>query len=120
MASSLSNLIDNLTEGIHKIKCRECGCSLEYESVWNNLIKYKCLTCNKNYSNKLDEELRKKFKKTFKFFKNNINKFILLLSKKEFLTNKWMIGESLIKQYYPKKKKEFHSNLNLEDITDAD
>ena len=94
MASSLSNLIDNLTEGIHKIKCRECGCSLEYESVWNNLIKYK-----------LDEELRKKFKKTFKFFKNNINKFILLLSKKEFLTNKWMIGESLIKQYYPKKKK---------------
>ena len=31
-----------------------------------------------------------------------------------------MIGENLIKQYYPKKKKEFHSNLNLEDITDAD
>ena len=86
------------------------------------MIKYfifiKCLSCNKNYSYKLDEELKKTFKKTFKFSKNDINKYILLLSKKGFLTNKWIIGKSLIKQYYPKNK-EFHSNLNLEDITDA-
>ena len=26
MATSLSNLADNLTEGIHKIKCRHCDC----------------------------------------------------------------------------------------------
>ena len=30
-----------------------------------------------------------------------------------------MIGKSLIKQHYLKKK-EFYSNLNMEDITDAD
>ena len=24
MASSLSNLVDNLAEGIHKIKCKDC------------------------------------------------------------------------------------------------
>ena len=43
MASSLSNLVDNLAEGIHKIKCKDCDCFLEYESVKGNLIKYKCL-----------------------------------------------------------------------------
>ena len=33
MASSLSNLVDNLAEGIHKIKCKYYNCFLEYESV---------------------------------------------------------------------------------------
>ena len=31
----------------------------EYESVKDNLTKYKCLSCNKDYSNKIDEELKK-------------------------------------------------------------
>ena len=56
MASSLSNLVDNLAEGIHKIKCKICDCFLEYESVKDNFIKYKCLSCNKYYSNKLDKK----------------------------------------------------------------
>ena len=34
--------------------------------------------------------------------------------------NIWMIGKSLMKQNYLKKLPEFYSNLNLEDITDAD
>ena len=46
MASSVSNLIDNLTEGIHKIKCKGCGFLLEYENVKDDLIKYKCLSFN--------------------------------------------------------------------------
>ena len=59
MASSLSNLVDNLTEGIHKIKCKH-ECFLEYESVKDNLIKYKCLSCLlQDYSNKLDEKFKK-------------------------------------------------------------
>ena len=28
MATSLSKLVYNLTEGIHKIKCKDCGCFL--------------------------------------------------------------------------------------------
>ena len=51
MASSLSNLVNNLAEGIHKIKNSDCF--LEYESDKDNLMKYKCLPCNKDYSNKL-------------------------------------------------------------------
>ena len=49
MATSLSKFVDNLTKGIHKIKCKDCDCFLEYESVKENSIKYICLSCNKNY-----------------------------------------------------------------------
>ena len=58
LSQPLSNLVDNLTEGIHKIKCKDCDCFLEYESVEDNLIKYKCLSCNKYYLSKIDEELK--------------------------------------------------------------
>ena len=81
MATSLSNLVDNLTKGIHKIKCKDCDFLLKYESVKDNLINYKYLSCNKNFSNKIDEELRKIFKNKFQFFNNDINIFILLLRK---------------------------------------
>ena len=30
MAYQLSNLVVNLAEGIHKIKCKDCDCFLEY------------------------------------------------------------------------------------------
>ena len=58
MTSSLSNLVDNLAERVHKIKCKDCNYFLEYESVKGSLIKYKCLSFNKDHSNKLDEELK--------------------------------------------------------------
>ena len=44
MESSLSNLVDNLAERIHKIKCKGFNCFLEYESVNDNLMNYKCLS----------------------------------------------------------------------------
>ena len=67
MTTLLSNLADNFTKGIHKIKYEDCDCFLENETVKDDLIKYKFLSCNKDYSNKLDRELKKKFKNTFKF-----------------------------------------------------
>ena len=72
LATSLSNIVDNRTEAIHKIKCKDCDCFLEYESVKDNLIKYKFLFCNKGYSNKIDEKFKKRFKNTFKFLNNEI------------------------------------------------
>ena len=68
MTTSLSNLVDDLAEEIHKSKCKDFACFLENESVKENFIKYKCLSCNKDYSNKIDEELTKWFKNTFKFY----------------------------------------------------
>ena len=60
MASSLWNLVDILTEGIHKIKCRNCDCFPEYKCVEGNLIIYKCLSSNKCYSKMLNEEFQKR------------------------------------------------------------
>ena len=73
MASSLSNLVNNPSEGIHKIKCtyehndkkcetcriryKYCNCFLEYINFKDDLIEYKCLCCNKSYQQKIDEEL---------------------------------------------------------------
>ena len=45
----------------------------------DNLIKYKSLSCDKDYSNKIQEELKKRLKN--KISNNDINKFILLLRK---------------------------------------
>ena len=75
METSLSNLVNNLTEGTHKIKCKEYDCFLEYESVRDNSINYKYLFCNKDHSNKIHENLKKRFKNIFKFSNNNIKMF---------------------------------------------
>ena len=40
MASSFSNLIDNLAEGIHKTECADYDFFLKYESIKKNLMKY--------------------------------------------------------------------------------
>ena len=74
MASSLSNLVNNLSEGIHRIKCKfghddkkceTCGIKykycdffLEYTNFKNDLIEYKYLCCNKIYQRKFDERLK--------------------------------------------------------------
>ena len=119
MATSLSNLVNNVTEGIHKIKCKDCDCFLENEGANDNLIKQKCLSCNKNYSNKIDEELKKRLKNTFKFSNNDINKFIFLLRKGvyyyEYMDNWERFNETALPE-----KEEFYSNLSIGDITDAD
>ena len=119
MTSSLSNLIDNLAEGFHKIKFKDCDCFLEYESVNDNLIKYKCLSCNEDYSSKLDEKLKNQFKNTFKFSNNDINKFILLLRKCVYPYDYMDDWEKFNETTLPEKE-EFYSNWNLEDNTAAD
>ena len=45
------------------------------------MIKCKCASSNKDYSNKIDEELKNRIKNTFKFSTYDINKLILLLRK---------------------------------------
>ena len=73
VASSLWNLINNLSEAINKIKykyrhndkncetCRIkykcCDCFLEYINFKDDLIEYKCLCCIENYQQKCDEKL---------------------------------------------------------------
>ena len=56
MSSLLWNFVDDLAKEIHRTKCKDCDCFHEYESVEDNLKNYKCLSVNKTYSNKFDEE----------------------------------------------------------------
>ena len=44
-------------------------------------MKYKFVSCSKDYSINLDEKFKKWFKNTFKFSNNDINKFIFLSRK---------------------------------------
>ena len=46
MITSLSKLADNLTERIYEINCKNCGWFFQYESVKNDLITYKGLSCS--------------------------------------------------------------------------
>ena len=75
----LSNVVNNLSEGTHRIICKfgdddkncetcgikhnYCDCFLEYIhfDLIDDLIEYKCLCCNKNYLHKFDENLRNYF-----------------------------------------------------------
>ena len=90
-----------------------------YESVKENWIKSKCLSWNETYSNKIHEELKKRFKNTFKFCNNDISKFILLLRKGFYpygSVDEW----AKFNETSMLKKEEFYSNWNRGNITDAD
>ena len=135
MARSLSNLVDNPSEGIHRIKCKYgrddkkcktcgikykyCDCFLEYTNFEDDLIEYKCLICNKNYRREFDEKLKERFFNTYKCFKHDNNKFILFLRKGvypyEYMDDREKFNETLLPE-----KEEFYSHLNMEYITDAD
>ena len=82
------------------------------------MIKQKCLSCNKDYLNKINEELKKRFKNALKFSNNNNNKFILLLKKGVYPYEYMHEWEKFNERTLPEKE-EFYSNLNM-DITDAD
>ena len=48
MTNSLSNLVENLAQGIDEIKCTNHNmCWLEYTNDKVDLIEQKCLSCNK-------------------------------------------------------------------------
>ena len=50
MFSSLSNVVDNLFDGVHNIKCTGCNCYREYISTEEDeLLEFNCLECTKNY-----------------------------------------------------------------------
>ena len=118
MASSFPSLVNNLSEGIHTVKCkyghddkkcetckikyRYCVCVLEYTNVKDDLLEYKCLCCNKRYQRKFDQKLKEQFFNTHKF--SNHDNLFYCCKKVFILMNIWMIGKNSIKLYYLKKK----------------
>ena len=57
MASSLSKLVDNLSEGIHNNKCSDCGSNLVYIKITterkNEKLILECYNCKQRYEKSL-------------------------------------------------------------------
>ena len=137
MASSLSNLGNNFSEGIREIKfkyghddkkceiCRDkykyCDCFLEYTTFKDGLIEYEC--CNKNYQQNhifdFDEKLNERFLNKYRFSNHDKNNFILLLRKGVYPYDYMDDWENFNETSLPEKE-DFYSHLNMEDITGAD
>ena len=119
MSSSLSRLVDNLTEGFYNDKCKDCKSCLKYISTNDSQLMFKCLKCDKNHNENFNKALIKRFAKTYKFWGGDIDKFILLLRKGVYpyqYMDSWERFDETSLPY----KKEFYSSLNMEEITDVD
>ena len=57
MASSLSKLVDNLSEGIHYNKCVNCKCCSDYIKIKNEKLLLKCFNCNTYYKKKFNKHI---------------------------------------------------------------
>ena len=139
MASSLSNIVNNLSEEIHRIKCKyghddkNCetcevkykywDCFLEYTKFKDNLTEYKCLICNKNLQKKkIDDKSNGRFFKTYKVWNYDSNNFyfIVALWKGVCFFGEYVdYCEKFNKTSLPVKE-DFYRYLNMEDITGAD
>ena len=53
MASSLSKLVDNLSEGIHNNKCSDCGSNLDCNKIKNEKLILECYNCKQRYKKNL-------------------------------------------------------------------
>ena len=56
MSSSLSNLVDNLSEGLHSDKCIDCKSYLDYMTTKDDQLIFRCFECKKNYKKKFNKE----------------------------------------------------------------
>ena len=120
MSSSLSKLVDNLSQGIHNNKCSDCESNLDYIKIKKNgKLILKCFNCNIYYKKKFNKDLMKKIKNTYSFCNNDLNEFILLLRKGVYPYEHMDSWEKFNETSLPIKK-EFYSSLNIEDIDEID
>ena len=119
MSSSLSKLVDNLSEGIHNNKCADCKCNLDYIKTKNEKLILECYNCKQRYRNKFNKELIKRFASTYEFSNNDLNKFALLL-RKGIYPYEYADTFERFSEISLSSKEDFYSNLNMEDVSDID
>ena len=123
MSSSLSKLVDNLSEGIHNNKCADCKSNLDYIKITakpsslerkNEKLILECYNCKQGYRKKFNKELIKRFASTYNFCNNDLNKFVLLLRKGVYPYEYMDTCERFSEISLPSKE-DFYSNLNEND-----
>ena len=81
MSTSLSNLVNNLSDGVHNDTCIDCKYYLDYMTIKDEKLIFMCFWYKKNYQKDFNKELIERFANIYKSFNGNINKLILLLRK---------------------------------------
>ena len=119
MSTSLSNLVDNLSESLHNDKCKDCKYYLSYVTIKDNQLIFRCFSCKRNFEKNFNKDLIQRFANIYEFCNGGLNKFILLLRKGvypyEYMDSWQRFDETSLAD-----KEAFYSNLNMEDITDID
>ena len=115
MSTSLSNLVDNLSEGFHNDKCTNCKSCLDYMTIKDEQLIFRCFRCKKYYEKDFNKELTQRFANIYEFCSGDLNKFILLLRKGVYPYEYMDSWEKSNETSLPDKE-AFYSNLNMEDI----
>ena len=119
MATSLSKLVDNLTENIHSDKCVKCKSNLCFVNAMNETLIFECVDCKKEYKKELNKKLIERFSNVYEFCDNDINKFMILLRKGVY-PYEYMDEWNKFDEKELPCKESFYSSLTMEDISDTD
>ena len=119
LPTSLSNLVSNLSEGLHNDGCIDCKSCLDYMTTKDEQLIFSCFSSKRNYEKNFNKDLIKRFANTYEFCNGDLTKFILLLRKcvypYEYMDSWQRFDETSLPD-----KKAFYRNLHMEDITDVD
>ena len=116
MSTSLSNLVNNLSEGVHNDKCTNCKFYFDHMTTKDEQLIFRC---KKNYEKDFKKELIQRFSNIYEFCNGDLNKYILLLRKGAYPYEYMGSCERFNETSLPDKE-AFYSSLNVEDITDVD
>ena len=119
MSRSLSNLVNNLSEGLHSDKCTDCKSCLDYMIFKDDQLIFRCCKCKKNYKKDFNKELVKRFANIYEFSNKDIDESILL-SRKGIYPYEYMDSLERFDETSLPDKEVFYSSLNKEDITNVD
>ena len=123
MQSKLSDLVDNLSE-INNKDCKTCmkrkniKSECDYTEFKINRLNYRCKECT-GTSTKPMNGLIEKFLGVYQFCNGDLDKFVLLFRKGVYLYKYMDSWEKFDETSLPPNE-DFHSELNLEDISDED
>ena len=81
MSTSLSNLVSNLSEGLHNDRRVDCKSYLDYMKTKDEQLIFRCFRCKNNYEKDFNKELIQRFANIYEVCNGDLNKFILLLRK---------------------------------------
>ena len=73
MPTSLSNLIDILSDGLYDNRCTDCESYLHCMSIKDDQLIFRCFKCKKSYMKNFNRDLTNRFANTYKHCNTDIN-----------------------------------------------